>query len=1131
MGSLISPSNYLLIFTKSVLRMNSFTFSTRTSALVGKVLAVAAFVLFGLTAFAQVTTSTIAGSVTDAKGDALVGATVVATHVPSGTRYGTATNAAGRFNLPAVRVGGPFTVVVTYTGFEPQTRDNVYTSLGTATNLKFDLQESATLVNEVAIVARRNDIFSSERTGAAVTFDNTAIAQVPVIGSRSISEVTKYSPFGNGRSFGGQDTRMNNFTIDGSVFNNGFGLGSETPAGGRTNSTAISLDAIQELQVNIAPFDVRQSGFVGSGMNAVTRSGTNEYSGSVYTFFRNNSSTFNGSKVNGQDITLGKFNENVYGARIGGPLIKDKLFFFANYEMVKRTEPAQTWYAQGSPNAAPGDQVTRVQYQDMVDISKFMQDKFGYETGPFENYDDQTDSKKFLVRLDYNLSDKHKLTLRYTHHDSEDYVLISNSSSLGFGNRRTNSDAMSFKNSGYLIQDNTRSIVGEWNWTINNNLHNTFLIGYDKQIENRGYAGAFFPTIDILDNNRTYISLGMDPFTPDNSLDYGTFHVTNNLSYYTGRHTITGGVNYEYYKSNNLFFPGSNGVYVFNSLADFYAAANDAIDNPNATSSPVKLNRFQFRYSALEGAAKPWQVLEVNRFDLYGQDNYQVSDNFSLLYGLRVGTILFGNTALENPAITSQTYIDLDGNRNYKINTGKMPNTQILWEPRLGFNWDASGNKTTQVRGGTGIFTGRPPYVWVSNQVGNNGILTGFIDDRNSATYPFRADASGFIPATPTLPSTFDIAVSDPDYKFPQVWKSNFAVDQKLPLGLIATAELLYNKNINSVLYFDANLEPANGTFSGPDTRPRFPGSGSSNVANDTRINDNVARAAVMSTTNEGSYFGATFKLEYPASHGFYAMASYTYSQAKDLMSAGSIASGSWQSARSYRGNNDLDLAYADNDIPHRISGILGYRLEYGGNFGGATGISLGYVGDQSGRVSYVAAGDMNGDNVFNNDLIWVPNNASELTFQEFTSGGKTFTVADQVAAFNAFIDQDDYLSTRRGMYAERNGRVFPWLHRFDLSVTQDFYIKIGGKRNAIQFRADILNVGNLLNDSWGVGNTLVTDRPLTYRTVNANGVPEYRFATQTINGETQMLKNTFIPSTSPSNVWTAQFGLRYTFN
>jgi hypothetical protein len=1112
----------------------TFTIFTSRKRLFGMV-ALALLLFAGNTVFAQVTTSTISGLVADAAGDGLPGATVVATHVPSGTRYGAATNAAGRYVLPAVRVGGPFRVEVSYTGYDTQVRENVYTSLGTATDLKFYLKESAAVLDEAVIVAARNDVFSSDRTGAAYTLDNRAIQEVPIIGSRSISEVTKYTPFGNGRSFGGQDNRLNNFTVDGSQFNNGFGLGSETPAGGRTNSTAISLDAIEEVQVNVAPFDVRQSGFIGAGMNAVTRSGNNDYEGSVYTFWRNNSNLFNGTRVNGREVTVGKFNERILGARLGGALVKDKLFFFANYERVRRVEPAQNWFANGSPNAKEGDLIARPTYQTMTDLSNFVRQNFGYETGAFENYDDETNSDKFLIRLDYNINPRHRLMLRYTHHDSDDYVLISNSSSLGFGNRRTNANSMSYRNSGYLIEDNTRSIVGEWNWTINERLHNSFIVGYDKQIENRGYAGAFFPTVDILQNNINLVSFGMDPFTPDNSLDYGTFHVTNNLSYYAGRHTITGGINYEYFKSNNLFFPGSNGVYVFNSLDDFYAAANSYIANPTLDTMPVAANRVQFRYSALPGGAKPWQTLETHRIDPYIQDNIKVRDNFSLLVGLRAAIIAFKNTALENPVISAQDYIDIDEQRGYKINTGRMPKLQFLFEPRLGFNWDVYNDRRTQLRGGTGIFTGRPPYVWLSNQIGNNGILTGFDDVRNSRAYPFNPNAgTAFVPDNPTLPSTFDIAATDPNYKFPQVWKSNLAMDQRLGRNLIVTGELLLNKDVNAMSYFNANMEPATGTFEGTDGRDRFPGSfvTGSAVAPAARINDNVANAIVLNNTNKGYYFGATLMMDYAPQSGFFGRAGYTYSRARNLFDAGSIAAGSWQGNATVNGNNNAVLAWANNFIPHRIFGLVGYRIEYGGKWGGATGISIGYDGQQSGRVSFTASGDLNGDNVFNNDLIYVPNSASELQFEQFTAGGKTFTAADQIAAFDAFINQDPYLSGRRGRYAQRNGGTFPWLHRFDLSITQDVFVRTGRdgrNRNGLQFRVDILNFGNMLNDAWGVGNALVGAQPLSFRGVT-NNAPRYRMNTQVIDGETVLLQNTFVKSTSVANVWTAQFGLRYTF-
>lgn len=1131
--------------------MNHFTFFNSKAIRGGKGLLLFAFLLCGLSAFAQVTTSTITGQVTDANGEGLIGATVVATHVPSGTRYGTATNALGRYTLPAVRVGGPFTVSITYTGFEPETREGIYTSLGTASNVDFQMRESGTALGEIVVTATRSDIFSSDRTGAASTFTKSQITSLPAIGSRSINAITKYNPNGNGSSFGSQDSRLNNFTIDGSVFNNAFGLGTDAQAGGRTGSTAISLDAIEELQVNVAPYDVRQTGFVGAGINAVTRSGTNDFAGSVYATYRKNDTTglFNRTEFKDLNndgkkdkINIGEFNEKVIGARLGGPIIRNKLFFFANGEMVRNTSPATTWASKGGPLDDGGSNVTRVEYQDLVDLSDFMRTKFGYETGPFENYDNETKSDKFLVRLDWNVNDRNKLTLRYTHHNSESDQLISNSSSLGRGTRRTNPNSMSYQNSGYIILDNTRSAVLELNTTLSDQLHNTFLVGYDKQNENRKYKGngGLFPTIDIMKDNSTYISVGFDPFTPDNQLNYSTFHVTDNVSIYRDRHTFTVGANYEFYKSNNLFFPGSNGVYVFDSLAAFYAAANST--DPM---SPVNINRFQYRYSALPEFAKPLQVLKVHKIDFYLQDEYQVNRRFKLTYGIRAGLIKFEDTALENPTITEQTYIDENGKLGYKINTGQLPGAKVLWEPRMGFNWDVTGKKSTQVRGGTGIFTGRPPYVWVSNQIGNNGVLTGFIDESNTKEYPFTTNPSIFNPDMPTLPSTFDIAGTDPNYKFPQVWKSNVAIDQKLPLGFIASAELLYNRNINAVRYIDANLEPATGSFAGPDNRPRFPGSGltGSNLNAAVRINDNVSRAAVMTTTDEGYYLGATFKIEYPVKTGLYGMFAYTYSKAKDIMNAGSIASGSWTGARSVAGNNILPLSFADQDLPDRLVGILGYRLEYGGTFGGATQLSIGYTGQAVGfnpgagittsRFSYRIAGDMNGDGVPDNDLIYVPTEAQlgQMLFDDITSGGNTlFTGDQQRAAFNDFIKQDAYLSTRRGQYAERNGAIFPMLHRFDLSVVQEFSLKIGKKRNAIQFRADILNFVNLLDAEAGLGNNIVNDRPLIYRGVTADGQPRYQLARQTVDGQSVLIQDSFVKSRTQFDVWTAQFGIRYTF-
>ncbi len=1090
-------------------------------------------ILFAVQGFAQVTTSTISGYVTDDKSEGLPGATVVAIHVPSGTKYGTVTNVTGKYVLPAVRVGGPFKVTASFVGYKDAVKEGVLTNLGTAANVDLKMAEEGKVLDEVVVTAGRSDVFSSERTGAATTIGKQALATLPTIGSRSINDFTKYNPQGNGRSFGGQDSRLNNFTIDGSVFNNGFGLGTEAQAGGRTNSTAISLDAIEEVQVSVAPYDVRQSGFVGAGLNAVTRSGTNQLQGSVYRAFRNNKETYVGRTARGLPVTVGAFEDKVTGFRLGGPIIKNKLFFFINGEFQRRTQPAHAFVTQGS---TIGGTPTRVLKADIDKVSSLWSSKFGYDLGAYEGYDDETVSDKFLARLDYNLNDNNKVTVRYTFHNSQDYVNISGSTAAGFGNRIT-TNSLSFKNSGYLIQDNTRSFVAELNSTFNGKAANNFIIGYDKQNEDRAYAGAFMPLVDILNAGATYIAAGMDPFTPSNKLNYGTFHITDNYTLFKGKNTFTFGANYENYKSNNLFFPASNGVWVYNNLADFEKAING--------DKTVVARQFQLRYSALSGGIEPLQVLKVNKMDFYGQDDIQVSRDFKLSLGIRASVISFGNTALENPKISEQVYFDMSKN-TYKINTGFMPKTSVLWEPRLGFNYDVMGKQKTQIRGGTGIFTARPPYVFVSNQIGNNGILTGFIDVANTAAYPLVADASVYIPATPTLPSTFDIAATDANYRFPQVWKTNIAVDQKLPFGLVGSVEFLYNKFLNSILYWNANLEPATRQFTGADTRDRFPGSGVTGAALNPalRVNDNVSNAIMMTSADKGTNMTLTFKLEKPYTKGFYGMLAYTYGRTRDLMSAGSIASTSWTGARSVNGNNALGLAYGDNDLPHRVVGNLSYRIEYGGRFGGAFTATVGYVGGTgTSRYNYTIQGDMNGDGVQGNDLLFVPNRASDLTFTAANIGGTTYSPDLQAALFDKFIDQDPYLSTRRGKYVDRNGAILPWLNQYDVSFIKEFFVKTGknNDRNTISIRLDVQNFANLLNSDWGVGQFVSNTSPLVSTGVSATGVPTYRLNQQTVRtlnsdginttSVISPLQKTFQYRSGTGDVYNAQFTLRYSFN
>lgn len=1082
-----------------------------------------------------VTTASISGVVTDASGNPVPDASVVAIHEPSGTTYGARARGDGRVTVPGMRVGGPYRVTVSLIGFESAVRENVFLNLGVSTDLQFTMRPLAVTLEEITVTAQRDAIFSSNRTGAATSVSREALERLPSI-SRRIEDFARltpqYSGVGFGFSFAGQDNRLNNVTVDGSYFNNSFGLAGQP--GDRTGVAPIAMDAIEQLQVNVAPYDVRQGNFVGAGVNTVTKSGTNQFSGSAYYYFRNESQV--GTRAGALPVDPGTFRYHQFGVRLAGPVVQNKLFFFVNYEGDGLTQPGTTFRANlGGETVAGG--VTRVLASELNPLSNYLATNFQYQTGPYQGYDHETPVTRFVGRLDYNLSDRNKLSLRYNHLDSKTDVLLSNSSSLGFGTRRTVSTGLNFRNSNYKILENIRSLVGEWNSIVGANMSNNLIIGYSHHDESRESRGAFFPFVDVLQGGSVYTSFGFEPFTPNNELRYSSFQLQDNFTLYKANHGLTFGVSAERYKSENVFFPGAQSVYVYNSLAEFYTDADDYRANPTRTTSPITLNRFQVRWNNIPGQVKPVQPLKVFFAGLYGQDEWKVNRNLTLTAGLRLDVPYFGKTGFANAQADTLSFRDEDGN-TVQYSTAKLPDANILWSPRLGFNWDVRGDRSTQVRGGTGIFTGRPAYVWISNQIGNTGVLTGFERLDNTTQRPFHPDPDHYKPTNVTgaPAASYELALTDPGFKFPQLWRSNVAVDRRLPLGLIGTAEFLYNRDVNGVYYINANLPAADTSFIGPDDRPRWTRDNCPAASGvQIRINCNIDNAVVLKNQNVGRSWNIAFSLERPFSAGLYAKAAYTYGEAKNTVDPGSIAFGSWNGNQHPGDPNNPGLGFAQTSPGHRVFATVSYSF---GNvsqderhFGGTT-VSLFVEGRTNGNASYTFSGDLNGDGGTGNDLIYIPRDVSEMNFQQYTAGTRTFTPAEQAAAWDAFIERDEYLRANRGRYAERGGVFLPMTYRADFSLSQDVSAKMFGQGNTLQFRLDILNVGNLLNKNWGVGRRLVTTQPLLVPTAaqggpaNAQGA-QYRL--RNIGG--QLITEPLETTAGTTDVYRIQFSIRYSFN
>ncbi len=731
------------------------------------------------------------------------------------------------------------------------------------------------------------------------------------------------------------------------------------------------------MQVNIAPYDVRQGNFVGAGVNTVTRSGGNAFSGSAFYQWRNEGLV--GTEAKGLTYNPGTFDFHNGGGWVSGPIVKNKAFFFFNFEDEANTYPGTTFKANSGGETVAGN-TTRVLASDLQALSAYMKSKFGYETGPYEGYQFETPARRYLVRGDYNLNQTNKISVRYNQLDSNTDVLLSNSSSLGFGNRRSNLNALNFESSNYQIKENIRSVIGEWNGAFGGNKANTLIVGYTKQDESRDVRyPTLFPLIDILKDGSTYTSIGYEPFTPNNELRYNTFQLQDSFTMYLKGHSLTFGASYEKYRSENVFFPGKQSAYVYNSLADFYTDANDYLANPNRTTSPVTLRTFQVRWNNIPGNEKPLQPLEVQYTGVYAQDVWQAKNNFSLTYGIRFDVPVFGDTGYANAVADAMTFMDENGGM-VQYSTAKLPDPTFLWSPRVGFNWDVFGDRNTQVRGGTGIFTGKPAYVWISNQIGNTGVLTGFETVTNTTARPFSPDTERYKPTNVTgaPASSFELALTDPNFKFPQVWRTSIGVDQRLPGGWVGTFEYLYSKDVNGVYYINANLPNPNSAYVGADTRPRWVGT--------NRINPTVSNAVVMKNQDVGTNWNISGSLERTYRAGLYVKGGYRYGRAWNTVDPGSIAFGSWNNNQHSANPNLPGVAYSASSPGHRVFAAGTYTFEWLKAL--STSVSVFFEGYTQGNTSYTFSGDANGDGGTSNDLLYIPRDQSEMNFQTYTSGG-----------------------------------------------------------------------------------------------------------------------------------------------
>ncbi len=1032
-----------------------------------------------------VTTASIRGVVTDSKGNELLGATVSVKHNPTGTEYGTITLGNGGYNLPNLRVGGPYTITVSFVGFEAQEITDINLLLGQVLDIDFQLFEDVTSLGEIVITA--SETFNSDRTGSAQSFDNQEIRKLPTI-TRSAADIYRLSPSSDGNSFAGRNDQFNNFSLDGSIFNNPFGLDAATP-GGQTDAQPISLDAIDQIQVAVAPYDITQSGFTGASVNAVTKSGTNEFTGTVFGFYRTDELT--GSKVKGEEVFVPDLTQLQTGFSLGGPIIKNKLFFFANAEIERRENLGSSFFADRGQG---GNNVSRVTAADLESVGSALR-SIGYEPGAYEGYIHETNNEKGIFKLDWNINNNHTLIATYNFLNAT-RDLPANPTAIG--RRGPDAITLQFRNSGYQIQNKINSGLLELRSRFGNKYSNKFQIGYTAFNDSRNPFSTPFPVININRDGVRYIVAGHEPFSINNRLDQYVFQITNNFEIYSGKHTYTVGTNFERFDFDNSFnlnaYGGTFGP-GFASVNDFLAYANDSAGlAADAAAAQITFDN--------NNANNMWALAEstIGQFALYAQDRWELNDRFTLTYGVRMDLPLYFDTKdkieeniarkgglLEDGGTYAPDVVYYDENGNpFTSDQTELPEQTPLISPRIGFNWDVNGDQNLQIRGGSGLFTGRLPFVWIGNQVAN--------------------------------PDFFFRTTTDPDFKFPRVWRTSFGVDKNFGNGLVLTADFAYTKDINAQFVQNNGLNLPTGTLAGPDNRTIY------NVATDrTLVFGDPNNLYQFTNTDLGRSFNMTLEAKKRWSNGYFATLAYNYLDAKDASSLRAEITSDIYDLNPALGNvNRPVLSNSIYGNKHRFVGTANKEFKYGNGRWGTT-LSLYYEYAKGGRFSYTYSGDINNDGSFNNDLIYIPTSSelNSLTFLEVDNDGDgniDNREDEQRAALEAYIQQDDYLSENRGSYAERNALLNPWFSRWDMRILQDYNLNNG---NTIQFSLDILNVGNLISSEWGV-REFPTTTQLIGVSVDDTGNPTYSFDPS--------IQETFTPETGLLSRWQLQLGLRYSF-